>query len=187
MVRSAASGHPPVFLQQDGLQVASGEASHGAYQRAAGSYGGALQQQQQPQHFGAGGASDSAAGFGGEMATEALGDPRQAVGGAHLGQGGGGGYDQVMRVAGQDLPGYSGRWQDDDGGADNQFQLATAGARPSLSEVDWYDPRTAEQQALAHRQTLQLQMLSGGYDYGVVPAEAGTGMDALPYQTSSWI
>ena len=188
MARSGAGGHPG-YLQQEGMQTASGEAGQGAYQRAPDQYSGALQQQSQ--HFGAGGASESAAGFRGDLLSDGLSDLRQAGGGGHLGQGGGGGYDpdQIMQIARQDLSGYSGRWQDDDGGADNQYQLATAGARPSLTEVDWYDPRVAEQQLLAHRQQHQQpqQMLPGGYDYGAVSVEPSAGVDAMPYQTTGWM
>ena len=164
------------YLQPDGSHVVGPDAASAAYQREAEHYSGSLQQQAQ---YGLGAAPNVATGFGGEVLSDGLGDLRQGAPGALFAQGAGQyDSDQIMRVAGQDVPAYGGRWPGDDGADGSQYQLGAAG---SLSDVDWYDPR----QLLAQRQ--QQQLLSAGYDCGESAGDQGTDVDALPHQTSNWI
>ncbi len=180
MVQPGASR--AVYLQPDGSHVVGPDtASTAAYQREADQYGGSLQQQAQ---YGVGAASDVAAGFGTEVLSDNLGDLGQGAAGALFAQGPGRyDSDQIMRIASQDMPGYSGRWPGDDGANGAQYHLGAGG---SLSEVDWYES-TAEQQLLAQRQQQHQQLLSAGYDCGESADQQGADPDALPHQTSNWI
>ena len=175
MVQSGASH--AVYLQQDSSHLVGPEDASAAYQRAADQYGASLQQ---PAQYAADAVPD---GYG-----DGFGDPRSGGGRAQFAQGGGRyDADQIMRIASQDMPGFSGRWAAVDDGADGtQFHLGAgvAGAT-TLPEVDWYDPRVAEQHLLAHRQ--HQPMLSGGYDCGESAGEQGTGADAMPQQHPGWI
>jgi len=180
MVQPGASR--AVYLQPDGSHVVGPDtAGTAAYQREAEQYGGSLQQRAQ---YGVGAAPDVAAGFGTEVLSDGLGDLRQGATGALFAQGAGRyDSDQIMRIASQDMPGYSGRWPGDDGANGAQYHLGAGG---SLSEVDWYES-TAEQQLLAQRQQQHQQLLSAGYDCGESDDQQGADADALPLQTSNWI
>ena len=181
MVQAAASR--AVYLQPDGSHVVGTDTATAPYQREGEQYGGLL-----PPQAPYAAASDVAAGFGGEVLSDGLGDLRQGPAGALLSQGVGQyDSDQVMRIASQDLPGYSGRWPGDDGADATHYHLAAGGSGQTLSEIDWYDPRLTEQQLLAQRQQQHQQMLAAGYDCGESAGEQGADADALPHQTSNWI
>ena len=174
-----------VYLQQDGSHVVGPEAPSAAYPRAADQYGGSLQEP--PQYA----APEVVAGFGSEVLSDGFGDLRHGGSGAQCTQGSRHyDADQIMRIASQDLPGFSGRWPGDDGADGAQYCRGAGGSGTTLPEIDWYDPRVAEQQLLAHRQQQHQhqQLLSSGYDCGESSGgDQGAGADALPRQPQGWI